>query len=87
VGIDQQSWKRLRAKPGKQQKMLKYFTLDYWKDGGWYVGRLREVPGVFSQGATLEELEENIEDAYRLMLEDGWESTGGVQTKQVGIEV
>ncbi len=67
--------------------MLKYFTLDYWKDGGWYVGRLREVPGVFSQGSTLEELEDNIEDAYRLMLEDGWESTGGVQTKQVGIEV
>ena len=54
--------------------MLKYFTLDYWKDEGWYVGRLREVPGVFSQGRSLEELEENIEDAYRLMSEDGQES-------------
>ena len=67
--------------------MLKYCTLDYWEDEGWYVGRLREVPGVFSQGRSLEELEENIEDAFRLMLEDGLELTGEVQTKQVGIEV
>ncbi len=41
------------------------FTLEYWKDKGWYVGRLLEVPGVNSQGETLEELEENIADAYR----------------------
>ena len=67
--------------------MLKYFTLDYWEDEGWCVGRLREVPGVFSQGRSLEELEENIDDAFRLMLEDGLELTGEVQTKQVGIEV
>ncbi len=45
-------------------------TLEYWKDDGWYVGRLREVPGVFSQGQTLEELEDNIRDAYKLILED-----------------
>jgi len=43
------------------------FTLEYWRDGKWYVGRLVEVPGVFSQGATLEELRENIQDAYDLM--------------------
>jgi len=36
------------------------FTLEYWIDDNWYVGRLKEVPGVFSQGETLEELEENI---------------------------
>jgi predicted RNase H-like HicB family nuclease len=29
---------------------------------------LVEVPGVFSQGATLEELDENIQDAYELMV-------------------
>jgi len=44
------------------------FTLEYWQDDGWYVGKLREVPGVFSQGETLAELEQNIEDAYRLMI-------------------
>jgi hypothetical protein len=37
----------------------------YWIDEGWYVGRLREVPGVFSQGVSLQELEENIRDAYQ----------------------
>ncbi len=47
--------------------MLKEFTLEYWKDKDWWVGRLREVPGVFSQGKTLEELEENIRDAFEMM--------------------
>lgn len=46
------------------------FTLEYWQDDGWYVGKIREIPGVFSQGETLEELEENTEDAYRLMAEE-----------------
>ena len=44
--------------------------LEYWKDGEWFVGRLPQVPGVFSQGAALEELEENVRDAYRMMLEE-----------------
>ncbi|MFO8056636.1 MAG: type II toxin-antitoxin system HicB family antitoxin [bacterium] len=49
--------------------MKRYFTLEYWKDKEWYVGRLKEVPGVFSQGESLEELKENIADAYRMMLD------------------
>ncbi len=49
--------------------MVRYFTLEYWQDEGWYVGRLKEVPGVFSQAETLDELKENIEEAYHLMLE------------------
>jgi predicted RNase H-like HicB family nuclease len=51
--------------------MLRHFTLEYWTDEGWYVGRLKEVPGVFSQGESLEELKENIRDAYHLMTEEG----------------
>jgi predicted RNase H-like HicB family nuclease len=31
-------------------------------------GRLVEVPGVFSQGETLAELQENIQDVYHLMV-------------------
>lgn len=46
------------------------FTLEYWNDEGGLVGRLREAPGVFSQGATLRELESNIRDAYALMAKD-----------------
>ena len=48
--------------------MIRNFTLDFWIDDGWYVGKLREVPGVFSQGANLEELKINIKDAYDLMM-------------------
>lgn len=44
------------------------FTLEYWRDGEFYVGRLLEVPGVCSQGTTLEELQENIQDAYDVMI-------------------
>lgn len=50
--------------------MKRFFTLEYWLDDGWYVGKLKEVPGIFSQGETLDELKTNIEDAYRLMLEN-----------------
>ena len=50
--------------------MPRAFTLEYWQDEGWYVGRLREVPGVFSQGKTLGELEDNVRDAYQLLLDD-----------------
>jgi len=48
--------------------MIHQFTLEYWQDGRWYVGRLVEVPGVFSQGETLAELQENIQDVYQLMV-------------------
>ena len=46
------------------------FTLDFWIDDGWYVGKLREVPNVFSQGESLDALKTNIQDAYRLMVEE-----------------
>jgi predicted RNase H-like HicB family nuclease len=49
--------------------MTQSFTLQYWMDDGWFVGRLREFPAVMSQGETLEELQANIRDAYRLMVE------------------
>jgi predicted RNase H-like HicB family nuclease len=46
------------------------FTMEYWRDGAWWVGQLREVPGVFSQGRTLAELDTNLRDAYRLVLRE-----------------
>ncbi len=65
------------------------FRLEYWRDGKWFVGRLPQVPGVFSQGATLEELEENIRDAYQLMLEEQTQApvTTPVETKEIEVEV
>lgn len=67
--------------------MLRYFTLVYWKDDDWYVGRLKEVPGVFSQGESLQELEDNIRDAYQLMLEEPDLPNTAIQTKDIGVEV
>jgi predicted RNase H-like HicB family nuclease len=68
--------------------MRRTFTLDYWQDEGWYVGQLREVPGVFSQGETLAELEENIRDAYQLVLEGKEKSTlHSMQQKEIEVEV
>jgi len=67
--------------------VLRRFTLEYWLDDSWYVGRLREVPGVFSQGETLQELEENIQDAYRLMQEEQDVPHAARKTKEVEIEV
>jgi predicted RNase H-like HicB family nuclease len=68
--------------------MRRTFTLDYWQDDGWYVGQLREVPGVFSQGETLIDLEENIRDAYELVLEDAEpRALHNVQHKEIEVEV
>jgi len=58
-------------------------------DERWYVGRLREVPGVFSQGESLEELEENIRDVYRLMIEEEGILTlpqTAIMAKELGVE-
>lgn len=56
--------------------MIRNFTLDFWIDDGWYVGKLREVPNVFSQGENLEKLKINIKDAYDLMMETKMKKPG-----------
>ena len=56
--------------------MQRQFTLEYWVDDDWYVGKLKEVPGVFSQGETFAELEDNIRDAYALVTADVRSATG-----------
>ncbi len=65
------------------------FTLEYWLDDGWYVGKLKEIPGVFSQGETLEELEEYIKDAYQMILESEQENINHnlKKTKEILIDV
>ena len=70
--------------------MAKYYTLEYWLDEGIYVWRLKEVPGVSSQGKTLEELKENILEAYKLMIEEEEESLPDSirnKVKEIQVEV
>jgi len=45
-------------------------TLIYWKSEKFWLGKLLEHPEIMTQGETLEELEENIKDAYLLMALD-----------------
>lgn len=67
--------------------MERHFTLEYWMDDGWYVGRLKDMVGVFSQGESLEELEDNIRDAYRMMIEPETAGRPGLRTKDITVEV
>jgi predicted RNase H-like HicB family nuclease len=43
-------------------------TMIYWKSDKFWLGKLLEHPEIMTQGETLEELEENMKDAYRLMV-------------------
>jgi predicted RNase H-like HicB family nuclease len=40
----------------------------YWKGEKFWLGKLLDHPEIMTQGATLEELEENIRDAYLMMV-------------------
>ena len=42
----------------------------YWKSDKFWLGKLLEHPEIMTQGKTLEELEENLKDAYLLMAMD-----------------
>ena len=68
--------------------MQRQFTLEYWIDDGWYVGKLKEVPGIFSQGESLDDLEENIKDAYTLMMQEERPVTRSeTRTKDITVDV
>lgn len=67
--------------------MPQSFMLEYWNDDGWLVGRLKGIPGVFSQGETIEELEENIREVYQLMRTEEEPAPAKVKTKEVVLDV
>jgi predicted RNase H-like HicB family nuclease len=50
--------------------MLK-LTMVFWRGERFWLGKILEHPEIMSQGETVEELEEHLKDAYRLLvLED-----------------
>ncbi len=64
------------------------FTLEYWMVDDKFAGRIREIPPVTARGATLEELERNIREAYFAMLEDQTITIGrGSQLKEIEIDL
>ena len=48
--------------------IMQKLTMIYWRDGQFWLGRILEHPEIMTQGETLEELEENLKDAYRIMV-------------------
>lgn len=44
-------------------------TAIYERDGEWWVASVPEIPGVFTQGATVEEARENLMEALTLVME------------------
>ena len=49
--------------------MLKKYTAIYEKRGKWYIGYIREIPGVNTQGETLSETKRNLAEALNMVLE------------------
>lgn len=50
--------------------MNKRLTMVYWKGEQFWLGKLLEYPEIMTQGETVEELEENLKDAYMLLVMD-----------------
>ena len=47
--------------------MQHQLTMVYWKGEKYWLGKLREHPEIVTQGETLDELEQNLKDAYLTM--------------------
>lgn len=45
-------------------------TMIYWKGDKFWLGKLKEHPEIMTQGKSLKELEENLRDAYNMMIMD-----------------
>jgi predicted RNase H-like HicB family nuclease len=63
--------------------MGKPLTMIYWKGETHWLGKLLEHPEIMSQGETPEELEENLKDAYRLMVME--DVPKDCQTKEIAV--
>lgn len=48
--------------------MRNKMTLIYWKGEKFWLGKLLEHPEIMTQGKTVQELEENIKDAFKMMV-------------------
>jgi len=67
------------------------FTAVIEKRAKWYIGYVEEIPGVNTQGQTLEEVRENLHEALRLIIEANRElaarSQGAYQVVKEPIQI
>ncbi len=52
--------------------MLSNYTAIIIKSGDWYAGFIKELPGVHSQGKTIEEVRENLKEAIKMVIESNY---------------
>lgn len=72
--------------------MKQTFEATIEKRAKWYIGWVDAVPGAFSQGKTIEEVEENLKEAVQLILESQRElrdkgTRGQVLTRKIQVQV
>ena len=59
----------------KKFKHIDFTAIIEKSEDGWYVGQLEELPEVISQGRTLQELKQNLQDALDLVIANAREAT------------
>jgi predicted RNase H-like HicB family nuclease len=59
----------------KKLKHIDFTAIIEKSEDGWYVGQLEEIPEVISQGKTIEELNNNLQDALELVISHQREAT------------
>ena len=47
---------------------MKKVTAIYWKEDDFWLGKFEELPEIMTQGTTIEELMEKLQEAYKLMV-------------------
>ena len=72
--------------------MEQTFEATIEKRDKWYIGWVEAVPGAFSQGKTIKEVEENLREAVQLILESQQElrakgSAGKILKRKILVEV
>lgn len=63
--------------------MKQKLTMVYWKGGQFWLGKVLEHPEIMTQGEIIEELEENLKDAFRMMAFD--EVPPDYKTKEIAL--
>ncbi len=48
---------------------MENFTGIFEQEGDWWIASIEEIPGVNTQGRTLEEARENLKEAVKLIIE------------------
>lgn len=72
--------------------MERTFEATIEKSGKWYIGWVDAVPGAFSQGRTIKEVEENLKEAVQLILESQQElrtkgTAGKILKRRIQVQV